>query len=105
MLWTACVSAETLKKNNGTFEMGPMNSNSEFTISINTNEDGSACMIDGKAVMVDEHRAAFTPEDSDSQCVLLIDFSDKTQATVKATSQCNEYCGLAARGTLSGIYK
>lgn len=105
LMFSACGYAATYEKNNATLEARPVNGGKggvEF--SINSNNEGTACNIDGVATTIDSHRAAYTPDDKSDLCVVLLDFNKNGSAKV-TTKDCNSYCGLQAEGTMDGLYK
>ncbi|MBF0283721.1 MAG: pilin [Magnetococcales bacterium] len=71
--------------------------------SVNSSVDMHVCDIENAvAQMVDDHRAAWTPDDK-SSCVLLLNF---TGGSVKVTTKdCASQCGMNAIGSMDGIYK
>ncbi len=71
--------------------------------SINSVVGQNLCEFEGKAFMVDAHRAAYTSDDENDMCVVLLNFSNN-QLTV-TTKDCSIYCGLHAEGSMDGRYK
>ncbi|WP_027159150.1 hypothetical protein [Methylobacter luteus] len=66
--------------------------------------DQSSCNVSGTAKIIDAHRAAWTPDDPENQCSIVINFKDNNNLTV-TTKDCFYYCGVAAGESMDGDYK
>ena len=72
----------------------------------NTNVGAHACSLGDDEPLfarpIDGTRAAWTSEDPTDQCVVLLNFSNRTvQVTTKG---CDSYCGMNAAGSMAGKY-
>ena len=96
----ADVSGEYSKKN-AVAELKQQGKAVEF--SINSSVGQNICDLEGVAVMIDQNRAAYTPDDKSDICVAVLNFSG---GQLKVTTKdCDNYCGLNAAGSMDGQYK
>jgi hypothetical protein len=89
------------EKDNAVLDMAMTQGTIQFTL--NAVEGQSACEAQGTAKIIDDHRAAYTSNDSADRCVILFNFETADQIKV-TTKDCNRYCGLAAVGAMDGSY-
>jgi hypothetical protein len=91
-----------LEKENGIIEITKTVHGFEFFL--NSSVEQSACNIEGTAEPIDDHRAAFTPDDKDDPCVVLFNFQSENEVTV-TTKSCEKKCGFSAIGSMDGTYQ
>jgi hypothetical protein len=103
MVSAFAVNAEgtMFKKDNALLEMSMDRDTIKFRL--NASVDQSACEAEGTAKIIDDHRAAYTPDDTSDLCVILFNFESTDRVKV-TTKDCGGYCGLGAKGSMDGAY-
>lgn len=72
--------------------------------SINTNVDMHVCEVEGIATAIAETSEHTTLQWRDKdQCQITLTWG-QNRVNVKATEECNSYCGMNAGNSLSGVY-
>lgn len=89
------------KKDNAILEMSANQDAIKFRL--NSSVDQSACEAEGVAKIIDDHRAAYTSDDTSDLCVILFNFESVDRINV-TTKDCGGYCGLGAKGSMDGAY-
>ncbi|CNB74619.1 hypothetical protein [Yersinia pseudotuberculosis] len=73
--------------------------------SINTNVDMHVCEVEGIATAIADTPQHTTLQWRDKeQCLITLTWGQNS-VNVKATEECNSYCGMNAGNSLSGVYK
>lgn len=73
--------------------------------SINTNVDMHVCEVEGISTAIAETAEHTTLQWRDKdQCQITLTWG-QNRVNVKATEECNSYCGMNAGNSLSGVYK
>ena len=93
--------AGSYEKPNGILEIKREGDGLRFTL--DSSVDDHVCGLEGTARIVDETRAAFTPEDPEDECVAVFGITEDGIRVL--TRSCFAYCGLNAHGSMDGYYK
>ncbi|WP_156292702.1 hypothetical protein [Serratia oryzae] len=77
----------------------------QVRFSINTNVEAHVCEVEGVATAIADTTQHTTLQWRDNaQCLITLTWG-QTRVNVKATEECNSYCGMNAGNSLSGVYK
>jgi hypothetical protein len=71
--------------------------------SIGSSIDMHMCEISGTAVMIDVNRAAYTSNDPEDKCTVLLTLGGEILKVT--TNSCESYCGMGAIGSMDGLYR
>jgi hypothetical protein len=93
--------AGNYEKPNGLLEIKRDGDALRFTLE--SSVDAHVCRLEGIARIVDETRAAFTPDDPQDECVAVFGLTEEGIRVL--TRSCFAYCGLNAHGSMDGDYK
>lgn len=78
-------------------------SGNAVAFNINSSVEMHACEISEIATMIDDRRAAYTSNDPEDKCTVLLTLTD--DALKVTTQSCESYCGMGAIGSMDGLYK
>lgn len=94
------------QKPNGEIRLSAILGNGQQAkFSINTNVDMHVCEVEGIANAIAETAEHTTLQWRDKeQCQITLTWG-QNRVNVKATEECNSYCGMNAGNSLSGVYK
>lgn len=94
------------QKSNGEIRLSPVQGNDQqVKFIMNTNVDMHACEVEGTAVITaDSPEQSILQWQDKSQCRITLKWG-QAKVNVKASEECNSYCGMNAGNSLNGIYK